>query len=154
MPLPNITDFLCQKSETIRRYANVYVFKRITTMEQEIVSHEYPLLNNILISVYEWLRLYLVNSVYHKLAYFYHLIYRKFYITSRGFYFSQQPSTAATKRGQPLIKGGFYWTFSQNWSNIISKMDFFGVNYVVFTVKDTDFNVGAATIRGRLLFQI
>ena len=75
MPLPNITDFLCQKSETIRRYANVYVFKRITTMEQEIVSHEYPLLNNILISVYEWLRLYLVNSVYHTLAYFYHLLY-------------------------------------------------------------------------------
>ena len=34
--------------------------------------------------------------------------YRKFYIRSRGFYFFQQPSAAATIRGRPLIKGGFY----------------------------------------------
>ena len=52
MPLPNTTNFLCQKSETTLPYANVYVSTRIAMMEQETVSHEYPLLSDIRNSKY------------------------------------------------------------------------------------------------------
>ena len=40
------------------------------------------------------------------------LVYRKFYITSRGFYFFQLLIGAVYNLGRLLIKGGFYFKFT------------------------------------------
>ena len=63
------------------------------------------------------------------------ITYRKFYIRSRGFYFFQHPSTAATIRGRSLIKGGFYYSFFQITSQIFGKNGHFYVKSAQIRVK-------------------